>query len=74
VDFLVTRDDNPWFLVEVKTSKNVRLNKHLAAFKEKTKASHAFQIAFDLDYIEQDCFSLSEPVIVPATTFLSQLI
>jgi predicted AAA+ superfamily ATPase len=74
VDFLVTRDDNPWFLVEVKTSKNVRLNKYLAAFKEKTKASHAFQIAFDLDYIEQDCFSLSEPVIVPATTFLSQLI
>ena len=69
--FLLLQETTGYHLV---SSKNVRLNKYLAAFKEKTKASHAFQIAFDLDYIEQDCFSLSEPVIVPATTFLSQLI
>lgn len=74
VDFLVTRDDAPWFLVEVKTSGRQSLNKNLFYFQEKTGAQHAFQVAFDLEYIAQDCFSVIKPVIVPATTFLSQLV
>ena len=74
VDFLVTRDDAPWFLVEVKTSGRQSLNKNLFYFQEKTEAQHAFQVVFDLEYIAQDCFSVIKPVIVPASTFLSQLV
>jgi uncharacterized protein len=42
-------------------------------FKEKIDCRHAFQVAFDMDYVGKDCFSEKNPVIVPARTFLSQL-
>lgn len=37
-------------------------------------AENAFQIAFDLEYVDRDCFEAKRPVIVPASTFLSQLV
>ncbi len=74
VDFLVSKNKKPWFLVEVKKSESKGLSKSLYYFQEMTKAPHAFQVAFDLDYVDKDCFSVTEPVIVPAKTFLSQLI
>jgi predicted AAA+ superfamily ATPase len=74
VDFLVTKNGSPWFLVEVKASSNGGISKALYHFQEQTKALHAFQIAFDLPYVDQDCFSHNEPIIVPASTFLSQLV
>jgi predicted AAA+ superfamily ATPase len=64
----------PWFLVEVKTSGKQSLNKNLFYFQEKTGTQHAFQVDFDLEFIAQDCFSVKKPVIVSATTFLSQLV
>jgi len=73
VDFLVTREDTPWFLVEVKASGSARLSPPLARFQEATGAPHAFQVAFDLDYVDRDCFEQTRPLIVPAATFLSQL-
>ena len=74
VDFLVTRNRRPWFLAEVKASGETGLSKSLALFQAQTGAAHAFQIAFDLDYVEADCFEHREPIIVPARTFLSQLV
>jgi len=74
VDFLVSKNKKPWFIVEVKTSKNCGLSKSLYYFQEMTKAPHAFQVVFDMAYVDKDCFSTTEPVIVPAKTFLSQLI
>ena len=74
VDFLVTREGKPWFLVEVKSSANVSISKNLYYFQEKLKAKHAFQVVFDMEYIAKDCFAQSIPVIVPAQTFLSQLV
>lgn len=74
VDFLVTRDGQPWFLTEVKTSGNSALSSALALFQSQTGAEYAFQIAMDLDYIEADCFEHRKPIVVPARTFLSQLI
>ena len=74
VDFLVTRDNQPWFLAEVKTSAKSKLSGTLANFQEKTGAGHAFQVAFDLDYIDRNCFDINSPVIVPAITFWSQLV
>ena len=74
VDFLVTKDRKPWFLVEAKSSGNPGISKSLYYYKEILKVPHAFQIAFDLPYVDIDCFKFHDPVIVPAMTFLSQLI
>jgi len=74
VDFLVSKNKKPWFLVEVKTSANKGLSKSLFYYQQATKAPHAFQVVFDMDYIEGNCFDFTEPTIVPAKTFLSQLI
>ena len=72
VDFLVARDDEPWFLVEAKKSDNA-LSPQLEYFQKATHAQHAFQVVLEAPYVEADCFSRSRPVIVPALTFLSQL-
>jgi predicted AAA+ superfamily ATPase len=74
VDFLVSKNKKPWFIVEAKTSKDEGISKSLYYFQEMTKAPHAFQVVFDADYIEADCFAHHQPIIVPAKTFLSQLI
>ncbi len=72
VDFVVTKDNSPWLLVEVKTD-GTTCSPHLLYFKEITKAPFAFQVSFSLPYVEKNCFSKNDPVIVPARTFLSQL-
>lgn len=74
VDFLVTKNEKPWFLVEVKATSNPGLSKALFHFQKQTAAPHAFQVAFDLPYVNKDCFSHHDPIIVPALTFLSQLV
>ncbi len=74
VDFLLTRNNQPWLLVEVKTSEKAGLSPHLARFQEKTGAPHALQVVIEQDYVDGDCFSLRRPTIVPAKTFLSQLV
>ncbi len=73
VDFLVTRDGSPWFLVEVKTS-NAPLSPHLGYFQKATGAAHAFQVQIDAPFTRADCFSVTYPVKVPARTLLSQLV
>ena len=73
VDFLVTRDQQPWFLVEVKASKNAGLSGSLGHFQRQTGAQHAFQAAMDADFLARDCFTQHSPIIVPARTLLAQL-
>jgi hypothetical protein len=73
VDFVVVRDRKPWFLVEVKQS-DARLTPALAHFQDQLRAAHAFQVVFDLDYVQTDCFARRDPTVVPARTFLSQLL
>lgn len=72
VDFLVVRDREPWFLVEVKLSEKT-LSSTLAYFQAQIKAPHAFQAVMNLSFEPVDCFSASHPVVVPARTLLSQL-
>ena len=72
VDFLVARDDEPWFLVEVKKSDNA-ISPQLEFFQKATHAQHAFHVVLEAPYVEADCFSRAKPVVVPALTFLSQL-
>lgn len=74
VDFVITKDQMPWILIEVKKSNNQSISKHLYHFYEKTKAPHAFQVVLDLPFENIDCFSYQKPVIVPLSTFLSQLV
>lgn len=72
-DFLVTKNEKPWFLVEVQT-KAKGISPALYHFQEETKAPHAFQVAFDLPFVDKNCFEEKGPILVPARTFLSQLI
>jgi len=74
VDFLVSRDDNPWLLVEVKLAASAKLSPNLSYFQAQSGARHALQVAFDTEPVERDCFEATRPVIVPAPTFLAQLV
>jgi predicted AAA+ superfamily ATPase len=73
VDFLVVRNRRPWFLVEVKMS-DTSLSPSLAHFQAQTKAPHAFQLVMKLPFEPADGFLTHQPVVVPARTFLSQLL
>ncbi len=73
VDFVVLRDGSPWMLVEAKHGEP-GLSPHLAYFQKQTGAPHAFQISMNAAYVNADCFSRHDPVVVPARTFLSQII
>ncbi len=74
VDFLVSKDQKPWLLVEVKNSMKTKLSKNLEWFQTKTQAKYAFQVAMDAEFVEADCFEHTIPIKVPARTFLSQLV
>jgi uncharacterized protein len=74
VDFLITQENTPWLLIEVKLSANHHISQNLHRFQEQTGAPHALQVVFNLEFEDIDCFSYHKPVIVPLQTFLSQLI
>jgi hypothetical protein len=73
VDFLVVRDGQPWLLVEAKTAER-SLSPALAHFQRATGAAHALQVVGNLAPVDADCFSRTAPTVVPARTFLSQLL
>lgn len=74
VDFLVTRDDKPWFLVEAKRGDRREIHSPLSHFQSAIAAPHAFQVSPAMPYVARDCFAETKPVRVPASTFLSQLV
>jgi len=74
VDFLVSKDGEPWFLVEVKSSMSQSLSGSLEMFARQLNVDHIFQVAIDGAYVDKDVFAIKHPMIVPARTFLSQLV
>jgi uncharacterized protein len=74
VDFLVIKNDEPWIMLDVKSSTLKKLSRSLLHFQEQLNVPHVFQLSLELPYTEKDCFSVDRPVIVPMKTFLSQLI
>jgi len=74
VDFLVSKDNKPWFLVEVKTSSKSKLSPNLSWFQKQTDAKHAFQVVMDAPYVDANVFEQNNPIKIPASTFLSQLV
>ena len=74
VDFLVVRDGEPWFLAEVK-HRDGPPSPSLRRYQDQVGAPFAFQVTMDADYVDEDCFARpGGPLIVPARTFLSQLL
>jgi predicted AAA+ superfamily ATPase len=74
VDFIVVKNDKPWFLAEVKNTESA-LSPSLKYHQQQLKAPFAFQIVIEQEYVDADCFAKQgRAVIVPATTFLSQLL
>lgn len=74
VDFLVTKNKKPWLMVEVKNACSGHLSPHLHHFNRQLSVPHVMQVAADLPFIDEDCFALTMPKIVPLRTFLSQLV
>ena len=74
VDFLIVKNDTPWVLIEVKSSSNSAINSSLYKFQKQLNIKHAYQVAYDMPYIDKNCFELEQPIIVPMKTFLSQLV
>ena len=74
VDFLVARDGKPWFLAEVKQH-DESISPSLKYFQQQLAAPFAFQVVLDANYVDADCFARAgPPIVVPARTFLSQLL
>lgn len=74
VDFLVSKDGLPWMLIECK-SQNRKLSPVLKEFQSKLNVPYALQVVFDAQYERIDCFAYPhEAIIVPARSFLTQLI
>jgi predicted AAA+ superfamily ATPase len=74
VDFLVVRDGKPWFIAEVKHHET-SISPALKYYQDQIQAPYAFQVVIDADYVDADCFAKPRgPVVVPARTFLSQLL
>lgn len=74
VDFVVVRDEAPWFLVEVK-HRDEGPSKTLAHFQEALAVPHAFQVVVDAPFVAADPFARrGGPLVVPARTLLSQLL
>lgn len=72
VDFVLTRDQAPWMLVECKTNDPV-LSPALRHFAKTLHVPHAFQAVLTAPFQQADCFAVGQPVWTPARTLLSQL-
>lgn len=73
VDFLVVKDHEPWFLVEAKAGEE-KLSESLVYHSRQLGIKKAFQVVQKFPYQAVDCFEYDEPIVVPALTFLSQLV
>lgn len=74
VDFLVTRGDTPWMLIEAKHGNTNRISPTLTSFQKELGAPYALQVVQEMAYVDRSCFDSPSPIIVPAHTFLSQLV
>lgn len=77
VDFLISKDSEPWMIVEVKKSPKEPISLALKYFAQVLTVPHAFQAVMEMDAVDDDCFEASRvgtPFRVPLRTLLSQLV
>ena len=72
VDFLVSKDGEPWMLVEVKTS-DTSVSGPLKRMQRQLGVGVAVQVVANLPFESVDCFTPGKAVSVPMRSFLSQL-
>lgn len=76
VDFLISKDGEPWILIEVKKSAKEPLSQALQHFARELAVPYAFQAVMEMEPIMADCFETLKPGQVrrvPVRTLLSQL-
>ena len=73
VDLVITKDEKPWILVEAKVS-DTSLSSSLKYFHESLKPEFSFQVIQNKQAVSGSCFDKPGLWIVPAITFLSQLV
>jgi predicted AAA+ superfamily ATPase len=75
VDFVVTKNNQPWMLIEVKLSNNKNISPSLKHFHLQLKPEFTLQVVLNMDYVQKSCFiKKNEIQIVPLKTFLAQLV
>lgn len=72
-DFLIVKDDKPFLIIEAKTS-DMKLSSSIEHFKSQLNPDFSFQVVFNEKYINRSCFDFKNTMVVPAATFLSQLV
>ncbi|WP_103897579.1 ATP-binding protein [Rickettsia fournieri] len=73
VDLVITKDNQPWILVEAKVSDST-VSSSLKYFHELLNPEFSFQVIQNKQAISGSCFDKPDLWIVPAITFLSQLV
>ncbi len=73
VDFLVSRDGQPWLLVEAKRSET-GLVPALRYFQEEIGAPHALQVVRQLGFVGRSVFEDDGRCVVPGLSLLGQLV
>lgn len=73
VDFLITKEKQPWILIEVKNKESKALSPSLKYFHEELAARFAFQVCLEKEGVVKSPFLARKPIIIPATTLLSHL-
>jgi predicted AAA+ superfamily ATPase len=73
VDFLVVKNNEPFLMVESKTSDRT-LSKSVEYFGSQINPEFSLQTVLHDDFIGKTCFGGKNPLVVPAKTFLSQLV
>lgn len=74
VDFIIIKNNKPWAIIEAKLNNQSSLSPNLHYFQKQLNANFALQVVINKDYVDKNCFISPDPIIVPAKTFLSQLI
>lgn len=74
VDFLITKNQAPWILIEIKNGETKSLSNSLKHFYQQLNPPYAFQLSLHREGIKKNVFLARKPSIIPATTFLSQLV
>ncbi|XJO32879.1 DUF4143 domain-containing protein [Rickettsia rickettsii] len=73
VDLVITKDNQPWILVEAKVSDST-VSSSLKYFHALLNPEFSFQVIQNKQAISDSCFDTPGLWIVPAITFLSQLV
>lgn len=73
VDFLISKDSNPFLIIESKTSSREALSKALVGFSQKLNIPHAFQVCFDMPISKINPIEINTPTKISVLDLLKIL-